>query len=81
MDSSDQLGEHFQIAVTRAETAVAEYRNQPDSPRHFAYASQRLDAALTLGLQLFGADRNPGPAVVAQMRARYGATNQAALGS
>lgn len=72
MGSSDQLGERFQIAVARAETAVADYLSQPDSTRRFIRASHRLDAALTLGLQLVGAEHTPGPALVAQLRDQYG---------
>lgn len=74
MGSNDQLGERFQIAVTRAETAVADYLSQPDSTRRFIRASHRLDAALTLALQLVGAEHTPDPALVAQLRDQYGPT-------
>ena len=79
MGCTDHIGERFQIAVTSAETAVAKYLDKPDSRRRFYDASQRLDAALTLGLQFFGVERNPGPAIVAQLRTQYGlgGTNQA----
>lgn len=72
MGCSDHLGERFQIAVTRAETAVADYLSQPDSTHRFIRASHRLDAALTLGLELVGAEHAPSPALVAQLRDQYG---------
>ncbi|TKV35334.1 hypothetical protein [Mycobacteroides abscessus] len=72
MGGRDQLHERFQAAVTRAETAGADYLSRPDSTRRFIRTSRRLDAALTLGLQLVGAEHTPGPAIVAQLRAQYG---------
>lgn len=58
-------------ALAHAIDALHRYQAQPNMA-HFNAASQRLNTALTLGLQLIGAKHTPGPAIVAQVRDQYG---------
>lgn len=63
--------EQCRRALAHAIEALHRYQTQPNMA-HFNAASQRLNTALTLGLQLIGAEHTPGPAIVAQLRAQYG---------
>ena len=69
--SADDLLAEYRDRVFRALASVNRLAYN-STPAHFSRASTHLDEALTLGLQLIGADEPPpGPGVVARMRALY----------
>lgn len=70
MPAGPAADQHTQ-ALALAIDALHRYQAQPNMAR-FNAASQRLNTALTLALQLVGAERIPGPALVAQLRDQYG---------
>ncbi|MBZ4575434.1 hypothetical protein [Mycobacterium avium] len=69
--ASPTADQHTQ-ALALAIDALHRYQAQPNMAR-FNAASQQLNTALTLALELVGAEHTSGPALVAQLRDQYGA--------